>query len=81
MPGRSQRATTATAPLVTTTNPIASSEIGRMLRRNSRQDVKYAAAHKIGGRKTRKTRSGFKVTVGTPGMRLRINPPMTRRMG
>ena len=33
--------------------------------RNSRQEVKYAAAHKIGGRNTRNTRSGFNVTTGT----------------
>jgi len=35
----------------------------------------------MGGRKTRKTRSGLSVTVGRPGNTPRINPPMTRRMG
>ena len=36
-------ATTATPPVVTSTRPIASSEIGRMFARRSRRPVKNAA--------------------------------------
>ena len=80
-PGNSQCAMAATAAVVAKTSPTASMEIGRRLARNSRRDVKYAAAHRIGGRKTRKIRSEFKRTVGKPGIKARTRPPMTNNMG
>ena len=58
IPGIRVCAATATAIAVTSTSPIARSEIGPMLRRNSRGDVNIAADQRIGGRNTKKTRSG-----------------------
>ena len=81
MPGIRTRATAATAIVVASTRPTASSVIGRRLARKSRSDVKYAAAHRMGGRKITNTRSGSRRTIGTLGTTPTASPPTTRKMG
>ena len=80
-PGMIQRATTATAAEVASTSPTARSTIGRKFLTKSRSEVKYAADHKMGGRKIRKTRSGWSGTTGTAGRKLSTRPPRTSRIG
>src|SRR5690349_12535832 len=58
IPGTSIRAMIATAAEVTSTSATASDPIGRMFALNSRRGVKYAAAQRIGGRKTKNTTLG-----------------------
>ena len=58
---------TATTPIVASTRPIASSEIGRRLLRSARRSEKKAAEYSSGGRKTSRTRSGSSSISGIPG--------------
>ena len=81
MPGMTALATTATAAVVTTTSPTARRVIGRRLRRKSRSEVKYAADHRMGGRKIRNTISGSRGTTGSRGTKLSASPPSTRKIG
>jgi hypothetical protein len=81
MSGKRARAATATAADVASTRPTASSAMGRRLALKSRSDVKNAAAQRIGGRKTKKTRSGSSSGISTPGRSPRRNPATTCRMG
>ncbi len=74
-------ATSATAPIVTRTSGIESIAIARALRRRSRTEVKNAAPYRSGGRKISSTRSGSRVTSGTPGMKPITAPPSTSVTG
>src|SRR5690242_17219254 len=65
--GMQKCAAIATIVVVNSTHPIASNEIARMLFLNSGKEVVHAAAYKTGGRKIRKTTSGFSDTIGSPG--------------
>src|SRR5262245_28554295 len=64
IPGITACATHATAVVVTTTRPIASSAIGRVLAAKSRHDVNQAAANSSGGRNSSSTSSGLILTLG-----------------
>ena len=81
MPGISACAASATATVVASTNPIDSRPIGRRFALNSRNDVKKAAAQRIGGRNTKKTRSGSNAGMASPGSRATPNPAATCRTG
>ncbi len=81
IPGRSAWIATATAPVVARTNPTASSPMGRRFDLNSRSDVKNAAAQRMGGRKTKKTRSGSSSGILIPGTKPIASPAMTCRIG
>lgn len=81
IPSMNVWATTATATHVASTSPIASMPIGRMFWRRSRSDAKNAAEYSSGGRKMSSTRSGSRVTSGSPGMSPIPSPPMTRKIG
>ena len=71
----------ATTAVVVNTSPTASRPIGRMACLNSRNDVKNAAAHRIGGRKTKNTRSGSSSGTLTPGRKPSASPASTWRIG
>ena len=60
-------ATAATAAIVTTTSPTASSPIGFQLARSSETLTVIAAAYSSGGRKTKKITSGSTSGDGRPG--------------
>src|SRR6476661_329951 len=81
MSGISTCATAATMTVVNSTRPMASNRIGRAFALKSRMGVKYAAANRIGGRKSRKTRSGSSVMRGIAGSSPRTTPPNRRRIG
>ena len=81
MPGTTAWATQATAVVVTTTRPTASSAIGRRLAAKSRHDVNHAAANRIGGRNSSSTSSGSMSTCGRPGTSASASPPSTSRIG
>ena len=81
MSGTKAWTTTATATMVASTRPTASSEIGRMLCQSSRGEVKKAAENRIGGRMTRKTISGASSMRGMPGTRPINTPPTVIRIG
>ena len=72
---------TATVTMVSSTRPIASSEIGRMLLRSARRSAKKAAEYSSGGRKTSRTRSGSSSISGIPGSRPSATPPSTSGIG
>src|SRR5512133_2731406 len=55
--------------------------MGPRLRLNSRTEVNIAADQRIGGRKTKKTRSGSSSGIETPGTRLTRKPASTCRIG
>ena len=75
--GTSHLTTNAIPQTVKITKPNAKNEIGLTFFLNSFQDVKYAAANKIGGRKTKKITSLSNSTTGTPGMRAMTRLPTT----
>ncbi len=81
--GTSARTTIATTTVVNSTRPTASSRIGRTFALKSRMGVKYAAANRIGGRKSRKTTSGSSSIGGSlPAPRNpRTTPPSRNRIG
>ena len=81
MPGKRWRATMATTTVVTITSPIASVPILSMFRLNSRSDVNIAADHKMGGRKTKKTRFGSSAGTVTPGIIPTPKPASICRIG
>ena len=81
IPGMNVCATQATAVVVATTRPMASSAIGRLLAAKSRHDVNHAAAYSSGGRNSSSTSSGLMWTRGRPGMNASARPPTTSRMG
>src|SRR6476659_9329379 len=81
IPGTSRRTTTATAAEVTRTSATASDAIGRMFALNSRSGVKYAAAQRIGGRKTKNTTLGSSSGTTTPGRSAMTRPAATWRIG
>ena len=81
IPGISACATHATAVVVTTTRPMASSAIGRLLAAKSRHDVNQAAANSSGGRNSSSTSSGSMWTCGSPGTNASASPPTTSRIG
>src|SRR5438552_15531532 len=66
MPGTTACATHATAVVVTTTRPMASSKMGRRLAEKSRHEVNQAAENKIGGRNSSSTSSGASRIGGKP---------------
>ena len=72
---------TATTPVVASTSPIASSEIGRRFARSVRRSAKKAAEYRSGGRKTSRTRSGSSSISGIPGNTPSGSPPITSGIG
>jgi hypothetical protein len=80
-PSISAWATTATAHIVASTRPIASSEIGRTLRRRSLRLAKNAAEYSSGGRNSTSTRSGASSASGIPGTKPSTSPPTTSTIG
>ncbi len=81
IPGISACATQATAVVVTTTRPMASRAIGRLLAAKSRHDVNQAVANSSGGRNSSSTSSGSMWTCGRPGTNASASPPTTSRIG
>ena len=67
--------TTATAPIVRSTRPIAVIEIARRSALSARRSEKKAAAYSSGGRKTTRTRSGSSSISGMPGTSPSASPP------
>jgi hypothetical protein len=80
-PGMIACETIATSADVKMTKPNASRLIGLLIFQKSFHDVFHAAAYNKGGRKIRKTNSGCRVICGMPGIKLIINPPITKNMG
>jgi hypothetical protein len=80
-PATSAWATTATAVMVTSTSPTASSVIGRALAHRSRGEEKNAAWYSSGGKNSTKTRSGGSSADGIPGTNPSTKPPRTSRIG
>src|SRR4051812_38745322 len=74
-------ATAATAPIVTSTSPTASSVIGAQFARSSWAETAIAAAYSNGGRKTKKTTSGSSSGDGSPGTKPIRRPPSTSATG
>ena len=72
-------ATAATAAIVTSTSPTASSPIGCQLARSSETLTVIAAAYSSGGRKTKKITSGSTRGDGRPGTSPITSPPSTER--
>ena len=75
--GRMSLITTATQAVVNSTQPTASSRMGRRLKRNSRQSVRQALAWRRGGRKKASASVGSSETRGRPGMKASAMPPIT----
>jgi hypothetical protein len=71
----------ATALMVASTSPTASSVIARASAPRSRGDAKSAAWYSNGGRNSTRTRSGGNSARGTPGTNPRTRPPRTSRIG
>jgi hypothetical protein len=71
----------AIAVEVKITRPIDKSPIALLLAQKFFQEVFQAAAYNKGGRKIRKTISGFKLTMGIPGINPMASPARTNRMG
>ena len=74
-------ATTATAHIVASTRPTASSEIGRRSRLSSCRFAKNAAEYSSGGRNSTSTSSGSRRTSGMPGTKPSTSPPTTSTIG
>src|SRR5215469_376242 len=68
------------ATVVNTTQPIASREIGRRLKRNSRQLIATADEYISGGNTSSSTSSGASCTGGRPGTSANKTPVSTRRI-
>ena len=63
---------------ITADSPLAgATPMDPALRRNSRTDVNIAADQRIGGRKTKKTRSGSRSGIAMPGTMATPNPAST----
>jgi hypothetical protein len=76
----SQWVTAATAIVVNATQPTASSEMGRILNRNSSQLIVTADEYMTGGNTKSSTSSGESSSVGRPGTRARATPVSTNKM-
>src|SRR5688572_8611727 len=63
-PGIKECATHATALIEKITHPTANKVIGRFAALKSGHEVAHAAAYSTGGRKTKKTISGFNTIIG-----------------
>ena len=74
-------ATTATATVLTTTSPTASSRIGRRFARNSARSVDHPPLNSSGGRTERKIQSGAMRTGGKPGTNASAVPASTNTIG
>ena len=68
-------ATTATAPALKNTAPMANSKIGRKLDLKAGQSVRYALACSKGGKNSAKASSGLSSIVGKPGTKASAIPP------
>src|SRR6185312_13142566 len=66
--------------VVNSTQPIASSEMGRRLKRNSRQLIATAAEYTRGGNTSSSMISGASCTVGSPGTSATTMPIITSRI-
>lgn len=63
---------------ITADSPLAgATPMDPALRRNSRTDVNIAADQRMGGRKTKKTRSGSRSGIAMPGTMATPNPAST----
>src|SRR6478735_908956 len=80
-PGINVCAIHATALIEKITQPTASKVIGRFAALKSGHEVAHAAAYRTGGRKTKKTTSGFKTMIGRCGISPIPIPVNTRRIG
>jgi len=74
-------AAAATAKIVASARPTASSEIALRCARRSSGEEKKPAEFRSGGRKTTKITSGGISTVGSPGAKPSASPPSTRKIG
>ncbi len=81
IPGTSAWTAAATAVVVAMTSPTARSVIEKRFVRKSRHEVKYPAAYRMGGRKSRKTICGSSVTCGRDGTNPSPIPATTRTIG
>ncbi len=81
MPGTMAWATTATATMVASTSPTASSASGRTSALSIRGSEYQPAACSSGGRKIRKTTSGSSSRSGSQGTRPMASPPTTSTIG
>ena len=66
---------------VNITNPIDSKPIARLLAQKFFHEVFHAAAYSRGGRKIRNTISGFRLTIGIPGIKPIARPANTNNIG
>src|SRR5688500_10084280 len=71
----------ATAPVVKITNAMARVDMGLISDLKSCHEVFDAASYKIGGKKIRKTTSGFRLIPGIDGMKPMHNPATTSSTG
>ena len=74
-------AITATAPIVASTSPTASSTIGLSWARRSSGEEEKAAEFSRGGRKAMKITSGGISMLGRPGTKPITRPPRTSKIG